>query len=924
MLIVLLVTITGSTAVRNSIVNQYYQQLAQVAGEAGVAYAEACLNTNGGVPLWSDAAPLKPNTDCSGVELVACPTTSTNALCSVTLNGNIRSSFSIGLPPIEKPSALVVAGGGSGGGSTGGGGGGGGVVYAPGTSLTIGPYSIVVGAGGLVSGNQATGKNGQDSTFNGITATGGGGGGYSAGGTSGGPGLTGGSGGGGQNYYGLYASGRGIPGQGNDGGSFGTTAGSGGGGAGGAGGAGTGANNGGVGGAGIANTITGASVLYGGGGGGGGATSSAAGGSGGGGAGANSTVGTAGTANRGGGGGGGWGYAGGNGGVGGSGVVIVRYPTGSITASGGNSTTTSGNYTIKTFTGSGTLTVSAVSNAITTIPNTGFVEELRNSNSAVWRRYDQKQAPASVVPDLCSGNAKAIYGWNNAVVVPSIYSIPGQSISAIQGAVGALNPGPNYYRKDFSITSSGTYTLAGNGGAVFDAYIDGRLLLYQAGGSASTKTIDLTAGCHTIYVRAVNGIILPNSFELLMSLTKSGTTIPVVQTDSSWRVSSGAAVHYSDYRYSQSSGWSAVRNIEASTATSASWSGTSGSSSTRTVSTTHSASGLNYPASQYTYFRDSGPIVTTSPTDVKITYMCDDSCNIYLDGQQISSTNSWSNIYTYNTTLSEGYHWLAASLFNGGTAAGGSKILIAMVNSSTNSVVTETNASWYAANFWDPTFYESYSFDSTFVSNPPSYDCTCTSPGTTNIAPNPTLATSIGSWNTSYAGGSTGTDSRVTSGGPSGIASAFFRRTLNATWSGGVSMSMDGLGVLATPVIPGQKYTVSGYLRSNVATTGIRANVIESDIAGNQINNQLGSSISSTANTWQRASSTFTLDSKTVYVQVRLQFLGVTSAPSGSTFDVTGMMMTAGDTLFNYADGGSSGWSWLGASNVSPSSGPAL
>jgi len=251
--------------------------------------------------------------------------------------------------------ALVVAGGGGGGGSTGGGGGGGGVIYSPSTAILSGTsYSIVIGAGGAISGNQSQGKNGSNSTFNGLAAIGGGGGGYSAGGTSGASGLNGGSGGGGQNYYGSYISGIGTSGQGYNGGLLGISAGSGGGGAGGNGGVGATANAGGVGGVGIANSISGSSVYYGGGGGG------ASGGGGGNGGGGNSAdVGSNGTPNTGGGGGGGWSYASGNGGAGGSGVVIISYPTGSlnINVTGTVATTTSNGNTIQKFTGNGTFTV---------------------------------------------------------------------------------------------------------------------------------------------------------------------------------------------------------------------------------------------------------------------------------------------------------------------------------------------------------------------------------------------------------------------------------------------------------------------------------------------------------------------------------------------------------------------------------------
>ena len=91
LLMVLAISVTATVAVRTGLKNQYYVQLAQVAGEAGTAMAKACLAANANVPLWTDAKPLTPATDCSG-------------------NVNVFT-------PIAK--GLVVAGGGSGGTSTG-------------------------------------------------------------------------------------------------------------------------------------------------------------------------------------------------------------------------------------------------------------------------------------------------------------------------------------------------------------------------------------------------------------------------------------------------------------------------------------------------------------------------------------------------------------------------------------------------------------------------------------------------------------------------------------------------------------------------------------------------------------------------------------------------------------------------------------
>jgi len=273
---------------------------------------------------------------------------------------------------------LVIGGGGSGGIQVGGGGGAGGyrtnVVGATSGKnsaaeaalfLSAGTRTVTIGAGGVGgynlsnSGSSPSGSNrgvkGNDSVFSTITSLGGGGG-------AGYPSLTatdGGSGGGadgnGQTNFGVgtalqgFAGGTGV---------YGSWAGGGGGGAGAVGG--NASNNvGGVGGAGLSSSITGTAVTRGGGG-AGCQTSGAgsAGGAGGGGAGGSDSVNAGnGSVNTGGGGGGT--RDSGTNGSGGSGIVIVRYLTAdasSLTITGGTATT-SGSYTVRTFTSSGSLVI---------------------------------------------------------------------------------------------------------------------------------------------------------------------------------------------------------------------------------------------------------------------------------------------------------------------------------------------------------------------------------------------------------------------------------------------------------------------------------------------------------------------------------------------------------------------------------------
>jgi len=293
-------------------------------------------------------------------------------LTDATTNANIWTNIGDGSGSVPyQIEYLVVAGGGGGGGGgsgggTGGGGGAGGMrtgsVYA-----TVGnSYTVTVGGGGArgtFGAGDRKSSAGDDSVFGSITSIGGG---FAAGNY--GDGGDGGSGGGGTHNAG--AGGSGTSGQGNDGGIGGTNssnyfAGGGGGGKSTVGGSPGNGSVGGAGGAGLASSITGSSVTYAGGGGGGSYSGTGgAGGSGGGASGANSSsnAGTA-TANRGGGGGGGTRqnfspYGETYSSNGSSGIVVLKMPTSDYTGTttGSPTVSTDGEYTILTYTSSGSYT----------------------------------------------------------------------------------------------------------------------------------------------------------------------------------------------------------------------------------------------------------------------------------------------------------------------------------------------------------------------------------------------------------------------------------------------------------------------------------------------------------------------------------------------------------------------------------------
>ena len=297
-----------------------------------------------------------------------------NVSADTTYNFTIRSTdaqlqdtdraFSITVVPTNPPPTvdyLIVAGGGGAYGVGAGGAGG----LLSGINMSVAPftaYTVTVGAGGIQNAD------GANSTFNSLTAIGGGSGGWTTGPSVDAYGRNGGSGGG-ASYGSPYTfqtvpGGSGTAGQGRNGGSGTLWAGGGGGGAGAPGGNATGSGSsagGGAGGAGLSSSITGTSTVYAGGGGGGGYVGGSggpgAGGSGGGGAGASTSSnesGTSGTANTGGGGGGGFGPS-----NGGSGVVIIRYTDNySIpsTVTGSPTATVAGGYRVYKFTTSGSIT----------------------------------------------------------------------------------------------------------------------------------------------------------------------------------------------------------------------------------------------------------------------------------------------------------------------------------------------------------------------------------------------------------------------------------------------------------------------------------------------------------------------------------------------------------------------------------------
>lgn len=741
LLTILAVSVTSTAAVRTALKTQYYVQLAQVAGESGVAMAKACLAQTGNIPTWTNAKPLTPASDC---------------------NGNIVLSPSV--------KALVVAGGGSGGGAAAGGGGAGGVIYNENVGIDEESFPVVVGAGGAAPGNQVHGKNGANSSFNGLVAIGGGGGGTaSSDSTADSGGNAGGSGGGGQNYHTTaYASGAGTTGQGYAGGPLGTLAGSGGGGAGGPGYAGSGTNAGGNGGPGVQYNISGSMLYYAAGGGGAQNGSAGTGGTGDAAPGTQNVVASPGRPNSGDGGGAGWNYTGSNGGAGGSGVVIISFPTSSGIQADGGTVTISGANEIHKFTSSGTFTVNSQGSATCpddddcyvkpadpdngdnvrssfsvpkptvdatghalTIPNSGYTEIIRSSNHSVWRTYRQPSVQNAVVPDLCSGSATSAKGWNSAARATQQDSLASaSSAQTISLSSGPVNAGSMYFRKDFNISKAGSYDFnlfTSSGQDATAAYLDGNLLTTSMG-TLSTVSTTLLPGCHTFVISLFNQTILPRLSDFTASLTTTTSATPVVVTDTSWRVTAGDSFNFSTNNYNESNYYEPVTVAGAYSNTSLPWGGgpsdwvaASKDSNTNWITTTYS-SGASFirPAPAYAWFR-SAQVTLAANANVLVSSYCDNSCDVYLDGNYLFSEDSTQNTVNKTVSIGAGTHIFGVRLFNAGSSANAAGFLFAaadMTNQASPTIISRSDASWRGTIQWSPTAGNPYSYDVTY--GPPS------------------------------------------------------------------------------------------------------------------------------------------------------------------------------------------------------------
>ncbi|MDB5168151.1 MAG: chromosome condensation regulator [Candidatus Saccharibacteria bacterium] len=90
MLTVLVSAVSAASSISKSVEDQYYLKHAKEAAESGAARANACLNKDLSVAVWSqNNLPLKPNTNCDGSVV-------TGASAYVHTGSNFRTKFTVG------------------------------------------------------------------------------------------------------------------------------------------------------------------------------------------------------------------------------------------------------------------------------------------------------------------------------------------------------------------------------------------------------------------------------------------------------------------------------------------------------------------------------------------------------------------------------------------------------------------------------------------------------------------------------------------------------------------------------------------------------------------------------------------------------------------------------------------------------------
>lgn len=159
------------------------------------------------------------------------------------------------------------------------------------------------------------------------------------------------------------------------------------------------------------------------------------------------------------------------------------------------------------------------------------------------------------------------------------------------------------------------------------------------------------------------------------------------------------------------------------------------------------------------------------------------------------------------------------------------------------------------------------------------------------------------------------------------VGNTFARKTWTATPTCNGDTGFDTAQSGEFSVTPGDTYVFSVYMRPSTSKWG-NIGVYLYNSSGTYLSRPISSLVQLTANTWSRLSWSYTIASGTASINPVFDIdsslsNGVNLWAPGDTLDITGMMVTKGSTLYNFADGDSANWVWNGAAGASTSTGPS-
>ncbi|WIE81144.1 carbohydrate binding domain-containing protein [Curtobacterium sp. MCSS17_016] len=190
-----------------------------------------------------------------------------------------------------------------------------------------------------------------------------------------------------------------------------------------------------------------------------------------------------------------------------------------------------------------------------------------------------------------------------------------------------------------------------------------------------------------------------------------------------------------------------------------------------------------------------------------------------------------------------------------------------------------------------------------------------------NEIPNPALTTTFNGWSY-HNDGTTFTTGRVATATPWG-GSVYRAVATGSGYSALVGPYVSGrLTTGQFSLDEGETYTFSMWMKTNATTPLTVTPRVEWYAAGEsarKANSTLTNGVTLEPGTWTRIVGTGTVPAGAPIPTAT--FYAEHSWVPGDTLDATAAMISRGDTVYDYADGTSSGWTWTGAANLSPSIG---